>query len=90
MLRYFLGTLFLVGGLVSTLLMLYYFIFMLGSVRPEKKRYLPLLGPAMFLLPQLWDQAGNRARIRALLFVVMFAVCYAGIAFVVNFLPLPD
>jgi hypothetical protein len=36
MLRVVLGSICLLGGFVSTALMLYYFFFTLGSVKPEK------------------------------------------------------
>jgi len=90
MLRVFLGSLCLTGGIVSTGLMLYHFFFMLGCVKPEKKRYLPFLGPFVFFLPQLWDEAGNRARVRVFVFALLFGACFGGLALVINFLPVPS
>lgn len=68
------------GCFVSTATTLYYFFFMLGSVKPEKKQYLRYLGPFMFFLPQLWDEGGNRARIRAFLSALLFGACFGGLA----------
>ncbi len=90
MLRVVLGSLCLVGGFVSTALMLYYFFFMLGSVKPEKRLYLTFLGPFALFLPQLWDEGGNRARLRVFLFALLFGMCFGGMALVINFLPLPE
>ena len=74
----------LVGGIVSTGLMLYYFLFMLGSGKPEKKQYSRFLGPLVFFFPQLWDEEGNRARVRTLVFALLFAACFGGLALVHN------
>ena len=90
MLRVVIGGLCLVGGFVSTALMLYYFFFMLGSVKPEKKRYLPFLGPFALFIPQLWDEGGNRARVRVFVFALLFGACFGAMALVINFLPLPE
>ena len=90
MLRVALGSLFLVGGFVSIALMFYYFFFMLGSVKPEKKRYLSFLGPFAFFFPQLWGEGGNRARVRVFLFAILFGACFGGMALVINFLPIPE
>ncbi len=75
----FFGVACFVGGLVSVLLMLYYFVFMLGSVRPGRKRYAKFLGPLVFVFPQLFDDAGNKARIKTLLFAALFAVSFGGL-----------
>ena len=74
----------LVGGIVSTGLMLYYFLFMLGSGKPEKKQYSRFLGPLVFFFPQLWDEEGNRARVRTLVFALLFAACFGALALVHN------
>jgi hypothetical protein len=74
---------------VSTLLMLYYFFIMEGNVKPGREWYSRFLGPFAFFFPQLWDEEGNRARVRTLVFALLFATCFAGLALVVNFLPLP-
>jgi hypothetical protein len=63
---------------------------MMGSVKPEKKQYLPLLGPFALFLPQLWDEGGNKARVRLFFSILMFGACFAGMALVINFLPLPE
>jgi hypothetical protein len=90
MLRVVIGGVCLVGGIISIALMLYYFLFMLGSVRSDKKQYLPFLGPFALLLPQLWDEGGNRARARVFLFALLFGACFGGIALAINFLPVPE
>jgi hypothetical protein len=48
---------------------------MLGSVRPERKTYLPLLGPVMIFIPQLFGEEGNRHRIRFIGSRRAFAAC---------------
>jgi hypothetical protein len=79
-----LGVLFILGGIVSTLLMLYYFFSMLGFVKPEKRRLIHFLGPFMLLFPQLWDDRGNRARKFTILFVLVFGVCLAAEALIMH------
>jgi uncharacterized membrane protein HdeD (DUF308 family) len=90
MLRVVLGSVCLVGGIVSTVLMLHYFLVMEGNVRPEKKRYSLFLGPFAFFFPQFWNEEGDRARVRTLVFALLFAACFVGMALVINFLPLPE
>jgi hypothetical protein len=70
--------------------MVYYFFFTLGSAKPDKKRYLPFLGPFAFFLPQLWDDGGNKARVRLFLSVLLFGACFGGLALAINFLPPPN
>ena len=89
MLRAVLGSLCLAGGFVSIALMVYYFFFTLGSVKPDKKRYLRFLGPLAFFLPQLWDEGGNRARLKLLLSTLLFGACFGGAALVDNLLRPP-
>lgn len=69
-----------VVALASAVLTLYYFFFMLGSVRPEKKRIAGFLGPLVFLVPQAFDDGGNKARIRTLFFAILFGLCFGGLA----------
>jgi hypothetical protein len=90
MLRVVLGSLFLLGGFVATGLMLYYFFFALGSVKPDKKRYMRFLGPLAFFVPRSWhDGEGDRARVRLFLSILLFAACFTGMALVINLLPPP-
>jgi hypothetical protein len=79
-----LGVLFILGGIVSTLLMLYYFFSMLGCVKPEKRRLIQFLGPFMLLFPQLWDDRGNRARKLTILFALLFGVCLGAEALIMH------
>ena len=79
-----LSVLFLLGGIVSTLLMLYYFFSMLECVKPEKRRLLKFLGPFMFLFPQLWDDRGNRSRKFTILFALAFGVCFGAVALIMH------
>jgi hypothetical protein len=79
------GIVCLVGGIVAAALMLYNFFFMLGSVKQEKKRYLPFLGPVVFFIPQLLDDDGNRARVKTLLCALLLGACFGGLALHHNF-----
>ncbi|MGJ4925875.1 hypothetical protein ACQR1I_11185 [Bradyrhizobium sp. HKCCYLS2038] len=79
------GLICILGGVASTLVMVYSFIFMLGCARPETKRQLPMLGPLILFLPSLWSEEGNRARMRVLISVCVFAVCYVCAAFIVQY-----
>jgi hypothetical protein len=68
------------GAFVSIMLTLYYFFFMLGSVKPDKNRYAHFLGPLLLVMPQMFDEAGNRARKRFAFFALAFAACFGGLA----------
>ena len=75
---------------MATALALYYFFFPLGSIKPDKKRYMNFLGPLGFFVPRSWyDEGGNRARVRLLLSILLFGACFAGMALVINLLPPP-
>ena len=89
MLRVILGSLCLIGGFVATALMVYYLLFTLGSVKPDKKRYSQFLGPIALFIPHLYDEGGNRARVRLLFAILLFGICFSGLALVVNLLPPP-
>lgn len=62
------------------LFVLYYYFSFLGGLKPEKKKYVPFLGPAMFFVPSLTDKEGNRAQrnfiISLLAFAFFFGVLY--------------
>ena len=79
------GVICILGGMASTMVMIYNFIFMLGCVRPEMKRYLPFLGPLILFLPFLWSEDGNRARVRALISTCVFAVFFACTGFIIEY-----
>lgn len=90
MLRQIVGLLCLGGCLLSTASILYYFFSMLAGVKPGKKRLAQAVGPFMLFMPQLWDEAGNRARIRTLFSALAFGICFGGVALAAKFLPLTD
>jgi hypothetical protein len=77
-----LGVMCILGGIVATFSLLYYFFYLLGSVKPEKKRLLNFLGPLMLIYPDLFDEAGRRARLRLLVSAAAFAACLAGAAII--------
>lgn len=66
----------LIGGSVSIVLMLYYLFAMHAGVRAERMYLLPFLGPFQLFIPQLWDESGNRARIRLIAFTLLSAAFY--------------
>ncbi len=70
--------------MVSVLLMLYYFLFMLGSVRQDKKRYAPFLGPLTLFIPHLYDEAGNKARLKFAIYLVAFLMCFGATGFFIK------
>jgi Na+/melibiose symporter-like transporter len=77
-----LGILYLVlvlGGVISTCLMGYFFLSMLGSARPDKRHHLKFMGPAILFLPNVWTDLGNKARIRTLIWVAVAGLCLAGL-----------
>jgi hypothetical protein len=72
-----LGLMCLFGGMISALLMVYYMFAMHGSVKPDKRPLLPFLGPFQLVLPQLWDEIGNRARVRFMISALSFGFFFA-------------
>jgi hypothetical protein len=79
-----LGLMCIFGGIVATLSLLCHFFYMLGSVKPEKKPLLKFLGPLMFVYPDLFDEAGGRARLRFLVSAAVFAACFGGAAIIIH------
>lgn len=77
----------LVGGMSSTLLMVYYFFSMLGGAKPESKKVTALFGPVGLFVPQLWNGEANRARKRTLLFAMLLAASIGGLTLIVNLSP---
>lgn len=63
----------------------YYYFSFLGGVKPEKKKYLPFLGPAMFFIPGLTDKEGNRAQRNFVLSMLALALCF-GVSYFLNIL----
>jgi hypothetical protein len=72
------------GGFLSVFFILYYFYTMLANVRPEKRNRMQLLGPFSFLLPNLWNDKGNSARIKLLISMFLFALFFLFIQFAVK------
>ena len=77
----------LVGGIVATLCMLYYFALMQKGVKGEKKSLTNVLGPLSLFIPQVFDEQGNQARIKMLYFMLLFGVCFAGAMLILNVFP---
>jgi hypothetical protein len=64
------------------------FFSMVGSAKPEKKTLLPFLGPLLFFIPQLWDEMGNRARIRLIICILLFVIFFGALTLLMK-MPLP-
>lgn len=79
----------LIGGITSTVFMIYYFFAMHVGVRPERKQALPFLGPFQLFVPQLWDESGNRARIR-LVISILFVAAFFGAGMLLLKLPIEN
>lgn len=82
-----LGLLCYAGGITSLLFVFYYYFLFLGSVKPDKKKYLPFLGPAMFFIPQLTGREGNHAVLKLLFSISLFALFAGGVFLVDMFFP---
>ena len=65
------------AGIITILISFVFFSQMLTHVRPEKRKLLPVLGPLMLLMPELWDDVGNRARQKFIIALITFAVLFA-------------
>jgi RsiW-degrading membrane proteinase PrsW (M82 family) len=66
----------LAGGILSALFMIYYLLAVIAGVKPEKKNIMQILGSIAFLLPQLWDDEANAARLKLLTSILVFALCF--------------
>jgi hypothetical protein len=75
------GNVFLIGAAMSLLFSIYNFIVMLAGVKQEKKKIINFLGPFILFIPQLYDDIGNKARLRALLYIVLMVVFVIAVAF---------
>jgi len=87
MLKGILGVSYLVclfGGMIFTLLALYYLFVMLFNAKLERRRLLPFLGPLLLFLPQLWNDRGNGARIKVIVYIVLFAACFGSARFIIT------
>jgi len=73
-----LGIICILVGITAVLFASYYIAVMQRGVRPERRSlFLPFLGPLQLLIPQLWTEDGNRARIRFLICILVFVICLA-------------
>jgi hypothetical protein len=66
-----LGVLFIISASASFILFSYNFVVMLGGVKQEKKRLIHYLGPLVLFFPKLYDDIGNRERIKAIAYVIL-------------------
>lgn len=87
MLLGFFGILCLVGGIVSVVFMIYYFFAMHAGVREERRHIIPFLGPFQLFIPQLWDERGNRARIRLLICFLLFFAFFGAVMLILRLRP---
>ena|SRR5579863_4194038 len=74
------------GGMVASLVGIFYFRSMRSHVKPQKLGLLPFLGPAILLMPSLYDEIGNRARVRLIVSLLMLAFLFAVTALAVDVL----
>lgn len=63
------------GVLISLAFMIWFFSEMKSHVRPEKESFAYFLGPAIFFMSWLWDDEGNKARIKFLVAAACFIFC---------------
>jgi len=84
MLIVFLGILCLIGGIASVVFMIYYFFAMHAGVREERRNILPFLGPFQFFIPQLWNERGNRARIKLLICFLLFFAFFGALTLILK------
>jgi len=87
--RTFLGVLSficLAGAAASMLFAIYYFSRMHRNVKPGAKPLIPFTGPFQFLTPQLWNEEGNRARVRLIIALFLFGLFF-GAGFLVLKVP---
>ena len=89
MLRIILGILYfgcLLGGAISIVFVIYYHFAMDANVKPRSKPFLAFLGPFSLMLP-LYNEEGNRARIKFVICVLLFGVFFGTCALILK-LPL--
>jgi hypothetical protein len=81
------GDAFLIGAGISLLLYIYNFVVMLAGVKQEKKKVINFLGPLILFMPELYDDIGNRARLRALIYIGLMLLCVAVVVFAYSYPP---
>jgi hypothetical protein len=79
------ATAFMVLWAASFILFMYNFVVMLGGVKQEKKRLINFLGPLAFAFPQLYDDIGNRARVKAIIYIFLNIISIAGGSFTLSY-----
>ena len=72
------------GGVASTLFAIYYFFTMHANVKPGAKPLIPFTGPFQFFIPQLWNQEGNRARVRLIVSLLLFGLFVGAVFLMLN------
>jgi hypothetical protein len=75
------GITLMIGFAISFGLFCYNFVVMLAGVKQEKKRIIQFLGPFAFFLSELYDDIGNRARVRAIIYILL-AIIFVAAAFI--------
>jgi hypothetical protein len=71
----------MVVGAGGLLVSIYHSIVMLGEVKPSKKTIIHFLGPLALVMPSLWSDRGNRARIRSNYFLLLALACGGALFF---------
>ena len=74
----------LLGAIVSVLFGIYYVGVMHRGVKPDKKPFLPFLGPFQLFIPQLWNEEGNRARGRFLVCISLFLLLFGTVSLILS------
>ena len=77
--RTFLGVLYficLASGFASTLFVVYYFMRMHQNVKHRAKPFVPFTGPFQLLIPRLWNEEGNVARIKLIVSLLLFGLFF--------------
>jgi hypothetical protein len=62
------------GAVVSAILCLYNFFYLLGVIRTDSNKWTRFVGPFIFALPT--NSVGDRAKIKTLLYAFSFVVCF--------------
>jgi hypothetical protein len=67
------------SAIASILCALYYFFFILGSIRPERRMHARLLGPFILVVPGILSEEGERARNKFLISVILYIFLFGGL-----------
>ena len=85
-----LSALCIIGAIISVVFMIYYFFAMHAGVREERRNILPFLGPFQLFIPQLWDERGNRARVRLIICILLFGAFFGATALIFHLGSMPN